>query len=58
MKQFACGDVVPGCDATFVSATTDGILTSVAHHARTAHGLTEVPPALVAQVRSHIVLVA
>ncbi|MDP9399262.1 MAG: DUF1059 domain-containing protein [Actinomycetota bacterium] len=54
MKQFACGDVVPGCDARFVYATEQEILGAVAAHARSAHGMTNVPSALVDQVRSRI----
>lgn len=55
MKQFACGDVVPGCDHVFTGSTEDEILASVAVHAAEAHGLTTVPPEIVTQVRSHIV---
>ena len=55
MKQFACGDVVPGCDAVFDGPTEDEILTSVAAHACAVHGLTEVPAELVTDVRSRIV---
>ncbi|MFQ1001972.1 DUF1059 domain-containing protein [Modestobacter sp. SSW1-42] len=54
MKVFACGDVVPGCGRTFSAVDEDGILTQVADHAARDHGLTDVPPALVEQVRSHI----
>lgn len=54
MKQFACGDVVPGCDARFVGASDDDILSQVAAHAASAHGLTDVSPELVDQVRSRI----
>ena len=54
MKVFSCGDVVPGCGRTFSAAHEDGILTQVAVHAARDHGLTEVPPALVEQVRSRI----
>jgi len=54
MKVFACGDVVPGCARTFTAADEDGILAQVAGHAGADHGLTDIPPALVAQVRSHI----
>jgi predicted small metal-binding protein len=57
MKSFACGDVVPGCDARFVCSTEDEILARVASHAAQTHGLTEVPDALVADVRSNIVSV-
>lgn len=54
MKAFACGDVVPGCEARWVCSTDDEILHQVAEHARSAHGLTEVPPELVESVRAAI----
>jgi len=54
MKVFSCGDVVPGCGRTFTAADENGILTQVAAHATHDHGLTDVPPALVEQVRAHI----
>ncbi len=54
MKQFCCGDVVPGCTATFRGTTDDEILNQVGQHARRDHGLTEVPAALISQVRAHI----
>lgn len=56
MKSFACGDVVPGCDATFVCSSEDEILARVAHHARVDHGLTDIPAELVDQVRSRILV--
>ncbi|GAB3258201.1 DUF1059 domain-containing protein [Kineosporia babensis] len=55
MKSFACGDVVPDCDATFVCDTEDDILASVAAHAASAHGLRTIPPELARAVRSAIV---
>lgn len=58
MKRFACGDVVPGCDATFTGETDDEVLGDVARHAADAHGLADVPPELVDQVRARIVSVA
>lgn len=54
MKVFSCGDVVPGCGRTFSATDEDGILTQVAAHAARDHGLSDVPPALVEQVRSRI----
>ena len=54
MKEFCCGDVVPGCTARF-HGSEDEILAAVAVHAREAHGLDEVTPELVAQVRAHLV---
>ena len=55
MKQFSCGDVVPWCRRTFRGANDDAILTAVAAHAHDDHGLTEIPDALVVEVRNHIV---
>lgn len=54
MKRFACGDVVPGCEASWVCSSDDEILAHVAAHAAIAHGLTDVSDELVAAVRSHI----
>lgn len=54
LKAFACGDVVPGCDARWVCSSEDEILAEVAGHAASVHGLTEVPDHLVVAVRSHI----
>ena len=53
MKRFACGDVVPGCDAAFTAADADGIFAQVVPHAAT-HGISEVTPELAATVRGHI----
>ncbi len=57
LKQFSCGDVVPGCADTFLAPTEQDILSAVAEHAGADHGLIEVPPSLVEQVRSRIVAV-
>jgi len=54
MKQFSCGDVVPNCTRTFLAPTDEEILAAVAAHARDDHGLTDIPPELVDQVRRHI----
>lgn len=56
MKQFSCGDVIPGCRRTFQGSEAD-ILTAVAEHAAADHQLTDIPPSVVQQVRSHIVSV-
>lgn len=44
MKEFSCGAVVPDCDAKFTAESEDEILTQVADHARSVHGMDEVPP--------------
>ena len=54
MKTFACGAVVPACTATFEGETDEAILAQVADHARVDHGMTEVPDAVVADVRRNI----
>ncbi|MET4093862.1 DUF1059 domain-containing protein [Arthrobacter sp. UYCu712] len=55
MKSFACGDVVPGCEARWVCSTDDEILVNVAAHAASAHGLVELPLGLVQSVHKAIV---
>jgi predicted small metal-binding protein len=57
MKSFACGDVVPGCDARFVCQSDDEVLVQVARHAAARHGMDEVPAGVVDSVRSRIVTV-
>jgi predicted small metal-binding protein len=52
VKEFSCGDVVPGCTATFTAQTEPEIVLQVAAHAREDHGMAAVPPELVTQVRS------
>jgi predicted small metal-binding protein len=54
MKRFACGDVVPDCDASWARSSEDEILVEVARHAAEVHGITEPPPELVAAVRARI----
>jgi predicted small metal-binding protein len=54
MKEFSCGDVIPGCDAQFRFPTEAEVLSAVAAHARRDHGFTEVTDAMVGQVRAAI----
>ncbi|MEO6653818.1 MAG: DUF1059 domain-containing protein [Ilumatobacteraceae bacterium] len=53
-QHLKCGDVVPGCEATFESDTEDGLLQQVAKHAADDHGMTEIDDATLAQVKSKI----
>jgi len=55
MKQFSCGDVVDGCDAVVTGESEEEILAQVGPHAAEAHGMTEVPDGVVAEVREKIV---
>lgn len=54
MKSFACGDVVPGCDARWVCSTEDEILVHLVAHAASAHDLVELPAGFVSKVREAI----
>jgi predicted small metal-binding protein len=54
MKEFSCGDVVPGCTMSFRAASEAELLEAVAAHARADHGLTSISDSLVTQVRAKI----
>jgi predicted small metal-binding protein len=58
MKSFACGDVVPGCTASWVCSTDDEILVLVARHASKVHGLDAVSPELAQSITDRIVVVS
>lgn len=58
VKSFACGDVVPGCEARWVCSTDDEILVNVAAHAASAHGLQELPADVVQSVHKAIISVS
>ncbi len=49
---FACGDVLPGCGATFVGGSQAEILAQVAPHAAADHGLTDIDEATVETVKN------
>lgn len=49
--QIACGDVMPGCSATFRDETEDGLLEQVVQHVTEEHGITDVTPEMRAQLR-------
>lgn len=53
-RHFACGHVVPDCAFTVTAATEEELLKKVAGHAAEAHGITEITPELVSQVRAAI----
>ena len=55
MKEFKCGDVVPGCDTVITGDSDDEVLQQVAAHAREEHGMDEVPPEVQDTVRAKIV---
>jgi predicted small metal-binding protein len=44
MKQFKCGDVVPGCQWVTRNEDEDELFQEIGSHARETHGMDEVPP--------------
>ena len=54
MKEFRCGELVPGCEARFESESEDELLERIADHARDEHGMPEVPPEIVDKIRAAI----
>ena len=54
MKQFKCGDVVPGCQWVTRSDDEEQLMLEIGSHARDAHGMDEVPPEVVDQIHAVI----
>ena len=54
MKQFKCGDVVLGCEWVTRNDDEQELFGDISEHAREAHGMDEVPPEVVHQIRSVI----
>ena len=52
--SLACGDVMPGCSATFEADSEDELLALVAPHASDAHGIPEVTPEVLESVKGAI----
>jgi predicted small metal-binding protein len=53
-KVISCRDVGVDCDFVARGETETDILQQCADHARSAHGMNEIPPELVDKVRSNI----
>jgi len=53
-KTLNCRDVGVDCDATFTGETEAEIMAQAAEHAKTEHGLDEVPPELAEKARGAI----
>ncbi len=52
--SLACGDVMPGCDATFEADSEEELLGQVGPHAAQAHGIDEVTPEVLHAVKGAI----
>jgi predicted small metal-binding protein len=53
-KVLRCNDLMPGCAYEAKGATEDEVLAQAAEHARTAHGITEIPAGMVPQIKGAI----
>ena len=54
VHSLACGDVMPGCTATFSAETEEELLAQVGPHAAEAHGITEISPDVLEAVKGAI----
>lgn len=54
MRKFECKTVVGDCDGVVTGATDDEVLAAAAAHARSAHGMDDLPDEVVAQVKAGI----
>ena len=54
MKQFRCGDVVPGCQWVTRNDDETELFQDIQVHARDAHAMDEVPPEVVDQIHGVI----
>jgi len=53
-KQLSCGDLMSGCEAVIEGKDETEVMAKAAEHAKTAHGLPQIPPELAGKVRSAI----
>jgi predicted small metal-binding protein len=54
MKQFRCGDVVPGCQWVARNEDEKKLFEEIHTHARETHGMDEVPPEVVDAIHAVI----
>jgi len=54
MKQFNCGDVVPGCAWVTRREGEEELFVEISSHAHDAHGMDEVPPEVMDLIRDKI----
>ena len=53
-RSMSCRDVGPDCDFVARGESDEEVLGQVAEHARSAHGMEEVPPELAEKARAAI----
>ena len=53
-KVLRCNDLMPGCPYEAHGASEDEVLAQAAEHAKTVHGIADIPAAMLSQVRGAI----
>jgi predicted small metal-binding protein len=53
-RKMSCSDVGPDCDFVARGASDEEVMGQVAEHARTVHGMDEVPPELAERAKAAI----
>jgi len=53
-KSFKCADVGMNCGFQTTANTTEQLMPKIADHAKTAHGITQIPKELLAKVQAAI----
>ena len=53
-RRMSCSDVGPECDFVARGETDEEVMDQVAEHARTVHGMEEVPPELAEKAKAAI----
>jgi predicted small metal-binding protein len=53
-KVLRCNDLMPGCAFEAKGASVDEVLAQAAEHAKTAHGIAEMPAGMVPQIMGAI----
>jgi predicted small metal-binding protein len=53
-KILKCGDLMPGCSAVIKGKDVAEVMAKAAEHAKQAHGMATIPPAVAAKVQAAI----
>jgi predicted small metal-binding protein len=53
-KVLRCNDLMPGCAYEAKGASEAEVLAQAAEHAKTAHGIAEIPAGMVPQIKAAI----
>jgi len=53
-KVLKCGSIVPGCTWTGRADTEEELLQKAVEHAKSAHGMSDIPPEVAAKVKAAI----